>query len=239
MKNTFKQLDLWYKTPLGRCVLETEYAALTPYLQDCFGCHVLQMGGPSDTFLFHPNPIFHTVRLSTERHCAFRGPSVRGVFEALPFLPESIDLVLLPHILEFAEDPSAVLAESFQVLAPEGRLIVVGFNACSLWGLSRYLVPRKTPAIPWQGHFFMPSSIKKHLLQQGFVVEEMRSLFFRPPVTEVKSLQRWLALEALGRLLWGGNGGIYLIVARKQVTPLTTIRESPHNLVIETTGGHL
>jgi SAM-dependent methyltransferase len=174
----------------------------------------------SRTFL-RDNALTETSVLKGER---YKGFNVRGSFAALPFLPESMDVVLLPHVLEFASDPQAILAQSYIVLAPEGRLIILGFNPWSLWGLSRYGLHRK--AFPWQSRFLSAFCVKKWLIQQEFIVEETHSLFFRPPVESKESLQRAMALEALGPLLWANNGGVYLIVARKRVTPFTPITES-------------
>ncbi len=42
---------------------------------------------------------------------------------ALPFAAASLDLVVLPHTLEFSADPHAVLREVERVLVPEGRVV--------------------------------------------------------------------------------------------------------------------
>jgi SAM-dependent methyltransferase len=55
--------------------------------------------------------------------------------EYLPFADQSLDLVVLPHTLERAEDPHRSLAEVERVLRPEGRVVIVGLNPVSLWGL--------------------------------------------------------------------------------------------------------
>ncbi|MGT2427968.1 class I SAM-dependent methyltransferase [Cupriavidus basilensis] len=52
----------------------------------------------------------------------------------MPFETQSIDLITLPHILEFSEDPHEVLREVSRVLMPEGRVVVTCFNPMSLWG---------------------------------------------------------------------------------------------------------
>src|SRR5690625_7142418 len=55
--------------------------------------------------------------------------------EALPFETQSIDLILLPHVLENAYDPHQVLREVERVLVTEGRVIITGFITLSLWGM--------------------------------------------------------------------------------------------------------
>ena len=56
-------------------------------------------------------------------------------FDALPFDSQSLDLVVLPHALELARDPHLTLREVERVLMPEGRVVIIGFNPASLWGM--------------------------------------------------------------------------------------------------------
>jgi SAM-dependent methyltransferase len=63
------------------------------------------------------------------------GNALHCDFDALPFPNQSLDLVLLPHTLELARDPHDTLREVERVLVPEGRVVIVGFNPASLWGL--------------------------------------------------------------------------------------------------------
>ena len=47
----------------------------------------------------------------------------------LPFADHSFDTVTMQHVLHFADDPGAVLAEAARVLAPGGRLLVADYAA--------------------------------------------------------------------------------------------------------------
>ncbi|VVE68828.1 SAM-dependent methyltransferase [Pandoraea pnomenusa] len=55
-------------------------------------------------------------------------------FDELPIATASTDLVVLPHVLEFAENPHDILREVERILVPEGQVIITGFNNLSLWG---------------------------------------------------------------------------------------------------------
>lgn len=67
---------------------------------------------------------------------------VQADAEALPFATESIDTLILPHVLEFVPDRHQVLREVERVLKPEGRLFILGLNP---WSPRRLLqLTRKT-----------------------------------------------------------------------------------------------
>lgn len=214
LDTTFRQMDLWYRSILGSYLFEAERMELDRCLEAYFGAHLVQIGGPSETFLFEKSPILHRVRLSPEYASVFRGPCVQGLVNHVPFLPESIDLILMPHVLEFISRPAELFRQCNTVLVPEGHLIILGFNPFSLWGLAKHLTNRAS--LPWRGRFRSRSSVCRELMREGFEIEKDLSLFFRPPVSS-HCLKKMLVLEVLGRLFWGKFGGVYLIVAKKRI----------------------
>ena len=58
--------------------------------------------------------------------------------DCLPFPSNSIDGIVLHHVLEVGADPRAVLREVQRVLQPGGRVIICGFNSLSFWGVLRW-----------------------------------------------------------------------------------------------------
>ena len=64
-------------------------------------------------------------------------PTVITQLDDLPFQSRSIDVVVIHHALEQAPDPRKVLREAGRILAPGGKLIVIGYNPWSLMGLRR------------------------------------------------------------------------------------------------------
>ena len=219
-----RQMDLWYQSLLGSELLLAERIELDKILPRFFGGHLLQAGGSSETWIFEKSPIWHKIRYSPEYASVFRGPSVQGKFHQWPFLPESIDVILLPHVLEFVAKPEQVLQQSQLTLTPDGHLLILGFNPCSLWGLMKYLGRRKT--LPWRGRFNTLWTLRSCLARQGFDIEEERTLFFRPPLSSKRWLRRLLAVEVIGRLLWSNCGAVYLVVAKKRIVPLIPVKSS-------------
>ena len=65
--------------------------------------------------------------------------------EQLAVASDSIDAVLLPHTLERAESPHALLREVDRILRPDGHLLVLSFAPGGLWGLRHLLAARGFP----------------------------------------------------------------------------------------------
>jgi SAM-dependent methyltransferase len=126
----------WLETPPGQYLLAWEQAQLDEAVADLFGFMPCRWGCP-------------TWRRCGPTACptagwpAAPGPRIEAGSahalccepEYLPFADQSLDLVVLPHTLERAADPHRSLAEVERVLRPEGRVVIVGLNPVSLWGL--------------------------------------------------------------------------------------------------------
>ena len=212
------ELNEWYRKPLGQALLEYERKELDDILSNLFGYHLLQVG-----ILGH----CHVLGQSRIHHCSLMDGDYYGVLcaepESWPIAGDSVDVVLLPHVLEFSPDPHQVLRELDRSLIPEGHLVLLGFNPFSLWYLwSLILAPWKKA--PWNGNFYSMRRLKDWLSLLGFDMVYSRSYFFRPPITHPGILHKIRFLERLGQRSWPFFGGGYIMVAKKRVTALTPIR---------------
>ncbi|MBP8053365.1 MAG: class I SAM-dependent methyltransferase, partial [Burkholderiaceae bacterium] len=138
MSNQIIDLQDWLQTPVGRYLLAWERIQVDEAVADIFGYHALQLGVPELDGL-QANRMPHqwlATETLTEHGDGVPGrPSLLCDFTALPFPAASLDLVVLPHTLEFSIDPHATLREVERVLVPEGRVVICGLNPMSLWGL--------------------------------------------------------------------------------------------------------
>jgi SAM-dependent methyltransferase len=203
----------WYESDLGRYVLDREMEWFDAVSSDLFGFHALQIGECDSEFL-RANRMPH-------RFCAGvdAGP-LRAAPELLPIAGQSLDLLALPHVLEFSSHPHQVLREAERVLRPEGRLLLSGFNPMSLWGMRRLMTGRfssKPPTHPWNGRFIHLTRIKDWLALMGFECVGGRMVCYAPPVERAAWLKRFGFLEAPGDRWWALGGGVYLIHAVKRV----------------------
>jgi len=209
--NCQAQLNRWFQTALGRRLLKEEADALQQILPHLFGYHLLQIGTIGHGYLLESSRISHRCVLNPSYSA-----TVCALPDALPFAQDSIDVVVLPHILEFEENPLDILREVERVLIPEGNVVILGFNPLSLWGGWRYLSRGKTA--PWCGRFLPISRIKNCLASLGFDFKKQQSFFFSLPFNETG------VLEKIGARWMGYFGAVYLLHAKKRVTTITPIK---------------
>src|SRR5471032_2568837 len=167
-------LQEWFTTPLGQYLLEKEQAYLDDATSDIFGFHALQVG-LAKFDLLRASRIAHRVRVD-----ATGLPDLYAKSHELPVATQSVDLVVLPHALEFAAQPHEILREVDRVMMPEGRLVIVGFNPWSLWGL-RSAVGFSRSEVPWNGRFVSLLRVKDWLALLGFDVNAGRLVGYAPP----------------------------------------------------------
>jgi SAM-dependent methyltransferase len=203
-------LQEWLATPLGQYLLEKERAYLDDVTPDIFGFHALQLGMP-EVDLLRESRIAHRGRIAAAEH-----PDVYAKCHELPLATHSIDLVLLPHVLEFAAEPHAVLREVDRVMMPEGRLVITGFNPWSLWGL-RSALGFSRNEYPWNGRFVSLLRVKDWLALLGFDVNAGRLVGYAPPFDNARLRRRFGFMEPAGDRWWAVGGAVYMLQAIKRV----------------------
>ncbi|MET0519714.1 MAG: methyltransferase domain-containing protein [Burkholderiaceae bacterium] len=228
------ELAAWLKTPPGRYLLAWEQARLDRAVVDLFGFHALQLGLPELDGLA-ANRMPHRW-LAQERAgpasalaaqadaagvaAAPRPASLLCDFDALPFEAASLDLIVLPHALELADDPHQVLREVERVLRPEGRVVILGLNPASLWGLRQnlgQLLHGQPHFLPQGGDFIGHRRLRDWLRLLSFEVESAQFGCYSPPLCSEAWLKRWQGLERIGRHWWPVLGAVYFMVAVKRV----------------------
>lgn len=208
--------ESWLQTPLGEYLLEQEERLFDEAVADIFGFNAVQMGMPEADLL-------RNCRIPYRIKAAINGKiALRCRPEQLPFASSSADLLLLPHALEFSDNPHDTLREAERILVPEGHLIVSGFNPLSLWGARRLFDKRGMQ--PWQGKFMPLLRIKDWLALLGFEIAAGQMGCYAPPLRNKAWLQRCRFMDRAGDRWWPMLGGIYFLVAKKRVTGVRLIR---------------
>lgn len=209
-KKSIPGLEDWLESPQGRHVMAWEQAKIDAVVCDLFGYNALQIGMTQYDLLANNRiPLRQRVGESG-RVDALCDP------RELPFAANSIDLVVMPHVLEFHEDPHQILREVERILIPDGQLVLTGFNPLSLWGLRRRLRGR-TATFPANGDYISVLRLKDWLKLLGFEVDRGNFGCYTPPCKHEQWLKRWHFMEAAGDRWWSFAGGVYLLRAVKRV----------------------
>ncbi|MDB5763157.1 MAG: class SAM-dependent methyltransferase [Herminiimonas sp.] len=203
---------------------EWEQSRLNILTADIFGFNAVQIGLPQINGL-EANRM--TNKWLTDTHLPqTKEESIVVVhdFTELPFASQSLDLVLLPHVLEFAAEPHQVLREVERVLIPEGQVIVCGFNPASLWGV-RQAAGRLTGAhfLPLNGEFISVPRLKDWLKLLNMEVNRGNFGCYAPPCATDKWLDRFSFMEKAGDRWWPYLGAIYIVQAIKRVKGMRLI----------------
>ncbi len=215
-------LGRWFSQEPGAGLLESERALLEQALPGLFGYHLVQLGKLLPAELLTASRISH--KLIVQFDAAAAGTRNKADIvasdDALPLVADGIDVVLVPHMLEFSEHPHKLLREIERVLIGDGHLVLLGFNPWSMFGLWRAALAWRREA-PWCGHFYGLARVKDWLSLLDFEIVEVKRFFYRPPLKNSRLLQRLGFVEKLGKYCWPYFSGAYLIVAKKRLIPLS------------------
>ena len=209
----------WFDSALGEKVLETEQAILDQLLAGFFGYHLLQASIRSE-MLYTASPIQNKVSLGLD--VDDKVPMVARATE-LPFADNSIDVILLHHLLDFLDAPLDTLRELARVSLPMGHMVVVGFNPISSWGAWK-LPAGLSGRAPWCGRFIRPGCLMDWLNVLNFKIDRAQYCIYGPPIVR-KAARKPDYSTGLSRNINLPIGAVYVIVARKQVSTMTPIRQ--------------
>lgn len=217
-----RAIAAWLDEEQASAVREAGQGLLAEILPDLFGYHIVQLGGAERGDLLSSSRISHGFRINIGE-CAAAGAELFADAEALPLASCAVDVLVLAHVLEFADDPRRILREAERVLIGEGHLVVVGFNPWSWFGAGARLLGWRGRA-PWNGHFVSVRRLNDWLQLLGFDIVRVRRVGFRPPVQHPALLRATEFLEPLGAHYFAVMGNLYLILGRKRVEGLTPLR---------------
>lgn len=239
LAESYQDLSDWYQTPLGRQWQQMQMQWVNEEIGCLFGYHLMQVGiNTGDHFCqqsrinhcFNVMPVVAKKDQDAANINADNNIKVKGCLLAqaqnLPLPDDCIDVTILHHALDFAQNPHQVLKEATRVTVPRGYIILIGFNPGSFWGVYQIFA-----------RFFSSKSIYKHnRLRLGRVKDWLALLDF----STVKSGSKGHSLpinnenyisrkRGVSRQFWGMNlplGNIYFILARKDKSGITPIKPS-------------
>lgn len=145
-------MEWYHSTPSGQKLRDSEASYLLNSLQLTYYQRILQVGRLGMEPQYIVDEFTRNFALVTDepsdQPCTTN--SVLATMQEWPIACESIDILLLPHLIEFEDDPHRLLSEAERVLKPEGRLIILGFNP---WNIQGLLPSRKHSLSAWNNRF--------------------------------------------------------------------------------------
>ncbi len=214
----YRDMGEWLASPVGQALLESEKKVLEPILARIFGYHFLQIGVSTDSLLAE-SPVGHRFLFVPDASSKSRHAIASS--EALPLQSESVDAVLIHHALDYTPDCHRLLREASRVLMPGGKLLIAGFNPLSTWGLrSMFRIGNR---LPWSARFISSTRVCDWLKLLEFSVDKIAYSGYLLPFTHPRVVRIASGLEQFGQRSALPVGAAYVIVACKQVMPVTPI----------------
>ena len=224
MKRNF--LFAWYQTPRGKLLKELEADYLKRSITVSCQQIILQIGGLGweDEFIDCTLYKNYTVLDAKGLGCA-EARKIRAKAYSLPLQSDSVDMIIIPHLLEFDAQRFQTMREVERVLKPEGLLVVLNFNPWSLWVRYQFLWDKKM-ADSWGGHFISRSRILDWLKLLNFEVT-VSSEF---NLDSVSSKQGKLIADS--HSLFSTAYAIKAIKRRYSIIPLTPVKNGSARMAL-------
>ncbi len=209
----------WLQSSLGEALLKLESRIVEEAIDGLFGEYCLQLGlwGQQRTFLRHAR---------TQRSCLIaegsaEQPSAVAQLHKLPVESDSVDVVLLPHVLDYSDRPHAILREIDRVLRSNGHLVILGFKPGGLWGLRRLVPGAALP--PGADHLISDRRLRDWLQLLDMRIQGSLRYFFRWPLpgNKARDAGKW---ERWGQAWWPELAACYMLTAQKRVATMTPVR---------------
>ena len=214
-------LSQWLRSPAGADLLRMEVERVHAAVGNLFGYHCLQVGDLAGADLLSASRILGRTVVDIDGGAPRDPyPLVSGAATSLPIDSHAVDVVVLPHVLEFESRPHEALREASRVLVPEGSLVILGFNPVSVIGLRR-VFKHRAQAAPWCGTYLGSGRLRDWLTLLGFDVTDQRACFASGHGTRgarrrgIRSFVEWIP-PALA--------SARLILAKKRVNAMLPLR---------------
>lgn len=217
------ELGHWLQTAPGQYVQAWEQQQIDGIVSNLFGYHAIQVGLPQWNLLRANRIPGKDYTCAVGGELAVPGTTIVTSPEQLPFESQSIDLLVLPHVLECSANSHQVLREAERVLVPEGRLVIAGFNPWSLWGVSDR-IPGLDPILPIPTDYQVSlGRLKDWFKLLSFEIERGRFGCYVPPCLTDTWLRRWAFMEKAGDRWWPVCGAVYVVSAVKRVAGMRLV----------------
>ncbi len=211
----------WLQTPLGRRLLACERGVIDAMVANLFGYQQFAFCVSHRFPVATASHLGHKVTVTS----AWRPDMPDNVLVTLPdevaLTHDVADLVVLHHTLDFAPSAHHTLRDVSRIIKGSGRLLIVGFNPLSLWGLRKMLM--SSGQAPWNGRFISGRRVEDWLGLLDFKIERSSYHLMALPY-DSNGVSSSAPLPVGRTALKLPVGAFYAILAQKQVGCMISVR---------------
>jgi len=228
MKRTF--LFSLYETPQGKLLQTLEASYLKRSIMVSCKQTILQIGALGwenefiDCSLYQKYSILDAKGEGCKESVKIFGKSYQ-----LPVQSETVDLVILPHLLEFDAHRFQTMREIERVLKPEAEVIIINFNSLSIWVRLQFLWNKKMSR-SWKGHFINRTRVADWLKLLNFEILTTSEFTLDSILTTPEKFK-------LGKRTYFSMAyAVRAVKRRYTLIPLAPAKAEPSRLVVVSTG---
>ncbi len=223
MKRDF--LFAYFQTPRGKLLKDLEVHYLGSAIIVSCKQTVLQVGGLGWEDEFIDCTLYTNYTILDAKNLGCEGArKIRAKSHHLPLQSDSVDMIILPHILEFDAFRFQTMREVERVLKPEGTVVILNFNPWSIWVRYQYLWDKRM-ADSWRGHFIRRSRVIDWLKLLNFEVTTLSQFNLDTIKTTHVKMASPFSISATAY-------GVKAIKRRYNLIPLTPITELSPRLAL-------
>ncbi|MFT2109591.1 SAM-dependent methyltransferase [Marinomonas sp. 2405UD68-3] len=204
----------WYESDLGQRVLEDELTVIERHIDGCVGYFSL-IQSPLLALKVTKSHVRNHILLAPAVELGASENTLISLSNELPIDSDSVDVHIMHHSLDLSDAPHDDVREVARTLLPSGKVVIVGFNPWSTWGV-RKLASKRLNA-PWCSRFIAPKRLEDWLKVAGLTLTSIEYICFRPPFRKASWHQKMGRIGKALELTRLPVGGVYIITATKQV----------------------
>ncbi len=219
-----------YETPQGKLLQQLERNYLKRSMTVSYKQTIVQIGGLGwesefvDCSFYRKYSILDAKGAGCEEAIKIRAKSYH-----LPIQSATVDLVILPHLLEFDANRFHTMREIERVLKPEGDVIILNFNPLSIW-VRWHLIWNKKMTDKLLGHFITRTRISDWLNLLNFEIKTTSEFTLDSILTTPERFK-------MGKRIFFSMAYAVRAVKRQYtLIPITPAEPKPSRLVVASSG---
>jgi SAM-dependent methyltransferase len=218
----------WYLSPKGQLLRQQEIDFLKRNMT--VGCKqtILQVGALGWEGQFIDCSLYKNfVIADTKARGCDESLKIQSTANLMPIKTETIDMIILPHLLEFEHNQHHVLREVERILTPEGKLLILSFNPWRLHTHWQYFKSRENHD-PWRGVFIRQAKIIDWLKLLNFEIESVMGFNFDISKPQSKNINGSRKRNSI----FSAAYAVKAIKRRYHMIPLTPARTRKFRLAV-------